>query len=261
MFPSSGRERTRPSVGPGEARLQRQRDKSTESTKDDGHRDNSGLDGSSARTSVERAGRVRVSHGGDAKRIVGSIDVRLGADRKSAAISTLDGDRLDGSLEMSVGDLVRVVPVDHASGPVNGALTRGRNTCRPDTELDTRWCRRVLCAAVGTGVGSGGTIKASDFFAVDEEFHSVLLPVNRVVVVSIERVREALGREAVVGRVVRNNTHPEVVGLSLSCHCTRPLPINLVTDVRHSDECRYNTLPHSRLHAGGDGAIMDIVGE
>ena len=64
-----------------------------------------------------------LTYGGDTVGIIGTVDIGLSARRETGGVGALDTNRLNGSEEVSVGGVVRVTPVDHASCPFNSALT------------------------------------------------------------------------------------------------------------------------------------------
>ena len=48
-------------------------------------------------------------------------------------------------------------------------------------------------------------------------------------------------------RALTNDALPEVVGLALGGPVPRELPVNLVLNVRHRNECGYDTVPVASL--------------
>ena len=55
---------------------------------------------------------------------VGGVNIRSNISGRLVGIVAGDVDRLDEGVEMTGGNVVGVVPVDHASGPLNSTLGR-----------------------------------------------------------------------------------------------------------------------------------------
>jgi hypothetical protein len=81
-------------------------------------------------------------------RHVARSDPRIHPSRRTAChfgfVGAGYGDGLEGVPEKSVGEIVRILPVDETPCPVDCALRRGVEACWPDGDLDLRRSGRVL---------------------------------------------------------------------------------------------------------------------
>lgn len=98
----------------------------------------------------------------------------------------------------SSSGVIRIIPVDHASSPLDCAGRRGvdtlktgqavslcnvartnegaqQRTSRPDTQLDASRGGRVICDAVNKGVGLGDR---SHCVTIDAESEGIFLPIH-----------------------------------------------------------------------------------
>jgi hypothetical protein len=66
--------------------------------------------------------------------------VNVGGNVRGRLDGVIAGDvnRVDEGVEVASGNVVGVVPVDHASGPLNGALRSSVDTCGPHTIVGAR---------------------------------------------------------------------------------------------------------------------------
>ena len=69
---------------------------------------------------------------------VGGIDIGGGIRGRVDGVIAGDIDRLDEDLEVAGGDVVGVVPVDHASRPVNDTLGTSIDTSGPHTGVGVK---------------------------------------------------------------------------------------------------------------------------
>lgn len=68
---------------------------------------------------------------------VGGIDIRGDVSRWLDGIATSDVDRANEGVEVASGNVVGVVPIDHASSPLNGTRRGSLDTSRPYTSGGT----------------------------------------------------------------------------------------------------------------------------
>ena len=166
------------------------------------------------------------------------------------------------ALRTIVGKVVWILPVDHTAGPLDSTLRHGRDTSRPDGELNACRSRGVLIHAVLECVG---LLDAAHFLVVNEETEDLRLPVDSIIVVvciSISQAGMGLAvssgiwshwhyvmtiRQGQMGRRTINVAFEEEVRLDLCRLRTRPFPINFVLDVAHRDERSHDASPSAGL--------------
>lgn len=78
-------------------------------------------------------GLVREFNSGSESRSVRGIDIRGDVRGGQDGVIAGDVNRLDEGVEVASRNVVGVVPVDHASGPINGTLRGSWDTSRPHT--------------------------------------------------------------------------------------------------------------------------------
>lgn len=164
-------------------------------------------------------------------------------------VTTLDIDRLEVCTELvASSNVILVLPVNHASSPLDGARCRCRGTGRPKAELDTRRSRWELVTIVRR-------LECTDCFAVNLEDKSVWRPINCVIVPVGIGIGQTLG--SVTMTVL---TLPEKVGLALSNTVSRELPIDFIASVAHGNEADDDAIPSACLQRRCDCAVVDESG-
>ena len=68
---------------------------------------------------------------------VGGINVRGDVGGRLDGVIACDIDRTDEGVEVASGNVVRVIPIDHASSPLDGARRGSRDTGGPYTSVGT----------------------------------------------------------------------------------------------------------------------------
>lgn len=181
---------------------------------------------------------------------VGTLD--LGVGRRIVASNR---DVLKSNVKVTgVGD-IGGVPVDLTTSPVDGTLGVGSQSTGPDGDLDEG-------GSLGVVVGLGGSVEGillvedTADLAVDGPGDGVLSPVNLVGVEVLVGVREG----NVSGLCVVQGLLPVVVGLGGFEERTNKLVINFITDARHEDERRDDTLGSRGLEGSRDFSVPDGSG-
>lgn len=157
---------------------------------------------------------------------------------------------------MACRNIVGIVPIDHTPGPLNGTLWTSLDACRPDTDLNASRSGRVTDNP--SRIDSVGLLQGTDYGSVDQPCQGIGLPVDGIVMVIAEGVGETLSGQTI--GLGGNESLPEVVCLSLGGIGTRPLPIDLILDGRHGDECSYHAAPSTCLYPRGHGSIVEVSG-
>ena len=104
-------------------------------------------------------------------------------------VVALDGDRVKKCVVVTVLLNVFGLPVDEASGPSDGTLSVCGQTGRPEGELDTSGCGRVV-VLVGGFIHRAITIESTDDLAVNAPGNCFRLPVDLIGMILIESIRE-----------------------------------------------------------------------
>lgn len=68
---------------------------------------------------------------------VGGIDIRRDVGGRFSGVIASDIDRADEGVEVASGNVIGVVPIDHASSPLNGAWRRSLDASGPYTSVRT----------------------------------------------------------------------------------------------------------------------------
>ena len=141
-------------------------------------------------------GFVRELDSGGESGDVGSIDVGGdicgGLDR----VITGDVDRADEGVEVACRNIVGIVPIDHTTGPLNGALGTSLDACRPDTDARIRSQLRLeyeegeeVAPDLNTSGGGRvtdnpgridgvGLLQGTNYASVDQPCQGIGLPVD-----------------------------------------------------------------------------------
>jgi len=185
-----------------------------------------------------------------------SVDVRLGARGVGARgrVVLLDVDVLHVHVEGTAVGSLAAVPVNRATSPLAGALSRSVTT-GPETELDTGGGLRER-VITGSLVLRVLLIQSTVDLAIDAPLDLVLLPVNSVLVVVLLSVRAhgALLHVAVVLMAL-----PVVVSLSVVHVVTNKLVVDLVLDVGQEDDVADNATSARSLQTNGHLAVPEVV--
>lgn len=94
--------------------------------------------GKMAAGSTVDGGLVRELNSGSESRGVGGVNIGGYIRGRLNGVIASDIDRLDEGIEVASGNVVGVVPVDHTSCPLNGALRGSWDTGGPYTSVGTR---------------------------------------------------------------------------------------------------------------------------
>ena len=92
-----------------------------------------------ATNSTVNCGLIRECNSGSESCGVGGVDI--GGDVRGRLDGVVAGDvnRLDKSVEVAGGNIVRVVPVNHTSSPIDGTLGASIDTSRPHTGVGVQY--------------------------------------------------------------------------------------------------------------------------
>jgi len=151
--------------------------------------------------------------------------------------------------------VVRVIPVDHTSGPLDGSRGAGRGPGRPKTKLDP-----------GRGLGEFANaiydcvrlLESAYSLAVDLPDQGIRRPHETVIVIVVICVGQTLRVDTTLGRRCPLLAFPEPVTLPFGRICSGKLPIDLVANIAHSDEGCHHAIPSPGFHSCRDGSIVDV---
>lgn len=182
--------------------------------------------------------------------------VSVGRDVRSrrGGISTFNLDGRDERVKVASGFIISVIPVDHTTSPVDGSLRLTRNSCRPNTQLYPSRGGWVVSYAIRAD--SVGFLDGADDLSVDGPRESVGLPVDGVVMIVAEGIADAAG--SVTSSLVRDDSFPKEIGLSLSCFSSGEFPIYLILYTRHCYKCSDDTTPSAGLETCGDCSVVYV---
>lgn len=184
------------------------------------------------------------------------VDVGLGTSLVDTArrVVRLNTQRLNINVEETILSSLALVPLDGATSPLPGTLSRGI-TSRPQTELDAARSLRESVITSG-GVLRVLLVKGAHSITIDDPLDLVLLPVDGVLVVVLLGVAANLSREHVF---VVKLALPVVVALHLVEVITNHLIVNLILHARKKDEVRNDTTATTGLHLDGSLTVPEEV--
>lgn len=188
--------------------------------------------------------------------VLRGVDVGLGTSLVDTlwGVVRLNTHRLNINVEETILSSLALVPLDGATSPLPGTLSRGI-TSRPQTELDAA---RSLRESVLTSGGVLGVllVKGAHSVTIDDPLDLVLLPVDGVLVEVLLGVAVNLSTDHVV---VVKLALPVVVALNLVEVITNHLIVNLILYARKKDEVRNDTTATTGLHLNGSLTVPEEV--
>lgn len=100
-------------------------------------------------------------------RYVRAVDIRRNIGCGRGRIRTFDGHALDDGPKVTRRGIIRVIPIDHTSSPLDRADCGGVDTCGPYAELDTAGRARILWNTSISAVDCFISVDHAHYFAVD----------------------------------------------------------------------------------------------